>query len=150
MKNLGNKITLQTPSRGFSIEMGSAVTVIVATRFGMFYPVQYSWREPDRSNSLESAPRLYNAMYNWCDRWRWPLQWRLEGNQLAHGGLDLFGLVHHSPHRCNNIGWSHGIHNQCSPEELAKLLLWLAIKSRGLYCRHYPCMYDLSVYPRAS
>lgn len=32
MKNLGNKITLQSPSRGFSMELGSACTVILATR----------------------------------------------------------------------------------------------------------------------
>lgn len=32
MRNLGNKITLQSPSRGFSMELGSAFTVIMATR----------------------------------------------------------------------------------------------------------------------
>lgn len=32
MRNLGNRITLQSPSRGFSMELGSAVTVILATR----------------------------------------------------------------------------------------------------------------------
>ncbi|KAF1986501.1 putative phosphate-repressible Na+/phosphate cotransporter Pho89 [Aulographum hederae CBS 113979] len=32
MRNLGNKITLHSPSRGFSMELGSAVTVIMATR----------------------------------------------------------------------------------------------------------------------
>ncbi|KAK4446596.1 phosphate-repressible phosphate permease [Podospora aff. communis PSN243] len=32
MKNLGNRITLHSPSRGFSMELGSAVTVIMATR----------------------------------------------------------------------------------------------------------------------
>jgi phosphate/sulfate permease len=32
MRNLGNKITLHSPSRGFSMELGSAFTVIMATR----------------------------------------------------------------------------------------------------------------------
>ncbi|KAB8227736.1 inorganic phosphate transporter [Aspergillus alliaceus] len=32
MRNLGNRITLHSPSRGFSMELGSAVTVILATR----------------------------------------------------------------------------------------------------------------------
>ena len=32
MRNLGNRITLHSPSRGFSMELGSAITVIMATR----------------------------------------------------------------------------------------------------------------------
>ncbi|KAK3933737.1 phosphate transporter [Diplogelasinospora grovesii] len=32
MKNLGNRITLHSPSRGFSMELGSVITVIAATR----------------------------------------------------------------------------------------------------------------------
>ncbi|KAI1810859.1 phosphate transporter [Poronia punctata] len=32
MRNLGNKLTLNSPSRGFSMELGSAITVIIATR----------------------------------------------------------------------------------------------------------------------
>ncbi|ROT35085.1 phosphate-repressible phosphate permease [Sodiomyces alkalinus F11] len=32
MRNLGNRLTLQSPSRGFSIELGSVVTIIMATR----------------------------------------------------------------------------------------------------------------------
>lgn len=35
MRNLGNKITLHSPSRGFSMELGSAITVIIATRLSM-------------------------------------------------------------------------------------------------------------------
>jgi len=34
MTNLGNRITLISPSRGFSMELGSAITIIMATRFG--------------------------------------------------------------------------------------------------------------------
>lgn len=32
MKNLGNRLTLQSPSRGFSIELGAAATIILATK----------------------------------------------------------------------------------------------------------------------
>lgn len=32
MRNLGNRITLHSPSRGFSMELGSAVTIMIATR----------------------------------------------------------------------------------------------------------------------
>lgn len=32
MRALGNKITLHSPSRGFSMELGSAITIIMATR----------------------------------------------------------------------------------------------------------------------
>lgn len=32
MRQLGNRITLHSPSRGFSMELGSACTVIMATR----------------------------------------------------------------------------------------------------------------------
>jgi len=36
MTNMGNRITLISPSRGFSMELGSAITIIIATRFGKF------------------------------------------------------------------------------------------------------------------
>ncbi|KAJ4123086.1 Na+/Pi symporter [Fusarium equiseti] len=32
MRNLGNRLTLHSPSRGFSMELGAAVTIILATR----------------------------------------------------------------------------------------------------------------------
>ncbi|KAF8538168.1 phosphate transporter [Trichophaea hybrida] len=35
MRNLGNRITLHSPSRGFSMELGSAVTVVMATRLSL-------------------------------------------------------------------------------------------------------------------
>ncbi len=36
MRNLGNRITLHSPSRGFSMELGSAITVILATRLSTY------------------------------------------------------------------------------------------------------------------
>lgn len=35
MSNLGNKMTMQSPSRGFSMEFGAAVTTIMATRLNL-------------------------------------------------------------------------------------------------------------------
>ena len=35
MINLGNRLTLHSPSRGFSMELGAATTVILATRLGL-------------------------------------------------------------------------------------------------------------------
>jgi sodium-dependent phosphate transporter len=35
MVNLGNRITLISPTRGFSCELGSTITIIIATRFGL-------------------------------------------------------------------------------------------------------------------
>jgi sodium-dependent phosphate transporter len=35
MRNLGNRITLHSPSRGFSMELGAALTVVFASRLGL-------------------------------------------------------------------------------------------------------------------
>lgn len=39
MRNLGNRLTLQSPSRGFSMELGSAITVILATRLSKSFSI---------------------------------------------------------------------------------------------------------------
>lgn len=40
MRTLGNRITLMSPSRGFSMELGSAITVVLASQYGL--PVSVS------------------------------------------------------------------------------------------------------------
>ncbi|MBE3109538.1 MAG: inorganic phosphate transporter [Acidobacteria bacterium] len=35
MRNLGNRLTLQSPSRGFAMEMGSVIAVVMATRLSL-------------------------------------------------------------------------------------------------------------------
>ncbi|KAG8844688.1 Na+/Pi symporter [Serendipita sp. 411] len=35
MRNLGNRLTLHSPSRGFSMELGAALTVVMATRLAL-------------------------------------------------------------------------------------------------------------------
>jgi len=42
MRNLGNRLTLHSPSRGFSMELGAAVTIILATRLSKFSPTPRS------------------------------------------------------------------------------------------------------------
>lgn len=38
MRNLGNRVTLMSPARGFSMELGSVITVIMATRLSKLLP----------------------------------------------------------------------------------------------------------------
>lgn len=40
MHNLGNRLTLHSPSRGFSMELGSTITIIIATRLSRFCPTR--------------------------------------------------------------------------------------------------------------
>lgn len=35
MRQLGNRLTLHSPSRGFSMELGAAITVILASQLGL-------------------------------------------------------------------------------------------------------------------
>lgn len=42
MRNLGNRLTLQSPSRGFSMELGSAITVILATRLSKLPDIHHT------------------------------------------------------------------------------------------------------------
>jgi hypothetical protein len=54
MRNLGNRITLHSPSRGFSMELGSAITVILATRLSMPYPLLFT--DHNYANCPQSSP----------------------------------------------------------------------------------------------
>lgn len=36
MSNLGNRMTLMSPARGFAMELGATITVVIATQLGMF------------------------------------------------------------------------------------------------------------------
>lgn len=54
MRNLGNRITLHSPSRGFSMELGSAITVIMATKLSMLHPLCFT--DHNRTNCPQSSP----------------------------------------------------------------------------------------------
>jgi solute carrier family 20 (sodium-dependent phosphate transporter) len=36
MANLGNRVTLMSPSRGFSMELGSVISIVIATRLSEY------------------------------------------------------------------------------------------------------------------
>jgi sodium-dependent phosphate transporter len=55
MRNLGNRLTLQSPSRGFSMELGSAITVILATRLSKFLVVRDHMTQ-QMLTTLQSSP----------------------------------------------------------------------------------------------
>lgn len=52
MRNLGNRVTLMSPSRGFSMELGSVITIIVATRL---------------SKSKSLAVMMHFWTTDWCE-----------------------------------------------------------------------------------
>ena len=76
MTNLGNRITLISPSRGFSMELGSAITIIMATRFGTsLTPPTLSSQYQGFANSVWfRPPNLNNTVYHRRHRRRWSVQ----------------------------------------------------------------------------
>lgn len=58
MRNLGNRLTLHSPSRGFAMELGAAIAVIIATRLSTS-PFMYSQiitRPLANISHLQSSP----------------------------------------------------------------------------------------------
>lgn len=56
MSNLGNKLTLMSPSRGFSMELGAVIAVIIATQLGKFTSVTTSQFSANMSQPFPSPP----------------------------------------------------------------------------------------------
>jgi phosphate/sulfate permease len=75
MRNLGNRITLHSPSRGFSMELGSAVTIIMATRLSKSKHLHQVLH--GALTYFNRASCLYDPMYHRCHRWCRSLLWRL-------------------------------------------------------------------------
>lgn len=75
MANLGNRITLMSPSRGFSIELGSVVSIVIATRLGMSLTVLVS--KEALSNISYRTSRIHHSVHHWCYCRRRSLQRRL-------------------------------------------------------------------------
>lgn len=95
MKVLGNKITLHSPSRGFSMELGAAITVVLASQYGI--PVSTTVRLCSSLNSgrcsvgdadqvcISFLPDVHHRRYYRCRA----LQRRPSLGQLACHRLDL-------------------------------------------------------------
>lgn len=69
MRNLGNRVTLMSPSRGFSMELGSVITVIMATRLSKYQHHHHLCTQSANHTAnklLNRAPCLYHPMYHWC------------------------------------------------------------------------------------
>lgn len=116
MRNLGNRLTLHSPSRGFAMELGSAVTVVLATRLSKFlsrltYTLPFC---PMLTSVKYRAPRLYHSVHHRCYRWRWSLLRHLALHQLAHGRMDLHGLVHYPPRHWYHFRLPLWHYRQCS------------------------------------
>lgn len=117
MRNLGNRLTLHSPARGFSMELGSVITVIIATQLGMSRSSTLISHivAATYANTSFSSPRLYHSVYHRRHRRCRSLLRHLAHHQLAHGRLDLHGLDPDPPLRGNHVRLSHRYHRQRPP-----------------------------------
>jgi len=63
MKVLGNKITLHSPSRGFSMDLGSAITVVLPSQYGI--PVSTTMCITGATMGVALCNGDFRAV-NWC------------------------------------------------------------------------------------
>lgn len=95
MKILGNKLTLHSPSRGFSMELGAAITVLLASQYGL----------PVSTTMCITGATLGVALVNWdlkSFNWR-ALAWIVSGWIITVpvvGTLAgcLMGIILNAPH----------------------------------------------------
>lgn len=99
MRSLGNRLTLHSPCRGFSMELGACLTVVMATRLAL--PVSTTQCIVGATvgvglcNGGESYP--YTISFLFFIRTNMIFPYRLESYQLAYGSLDLWWLDYYSP-----------------------------------------------------
>lgn len=108
MRNLGNRVTLMSPARGFSMELGSVITVILATRLSKLFHKHFSTACTNKSCR---AACVYYPMYHWCHCRSRSLQRRLAFYQLAHGWMDLSWMVHHCSYSWSDLRLLDGFHH---------------------------------------
>jgi sodium-dependent phosphate transporter len=70
MSNLGNRLTLMSPSRGFCMELGSTIAIVVATRLRKF-PGNYSCMSARLTGFMNRASCFHHAVHHrrYCRRW---------------------------------------------------------------------------------
>lgn len=131
MRNLGNRLTLISPSRGFCMELATAITVLVATRFELpvsvrslpllpfpphhlsFERAPYSavpWPEPSSAELELTEPD--NTMHRRRDGRRRPRKRRLALHQPAPRRLHLLWLARHAACYGAHLGAAHGWYTQ--------------------------------------
>lgn len=98
------------------MELGSAITVILATRLSPFHCFFLL-----KSSDVSRAAYLNNSVYLRRDRRCWTLFWYLENDQLAYGCMDLLWLVHHLAGRGYHFRVSDGDHHQRSEMGIPEL-----------------------------
>lgn len=87
MRNLGNRITLHSPSRGFAMELASATTIILATRLSKFFSPNFVFSAGlflffllscashllGPTANTHRTPRVHYSVHHGCYRWCRPV-----------------------------------------------------------------------------
>ena len=95
MKVLGNRITLMSPSRGFSMELASSITVILASQYGI--PVSTTMCITGATVGVSLCNGDYRAT-NWrAIGWIY-LGWILTIPIVATMSGCLVGIILNAPH----------------------------------------------------
>ena len=103
MRVLGNRLTLHSPSRGFSMELGSAITVLLASQYGI----------PVSTTMCITGATLGVALCNgdskqlstlWCRLMDGLLWWNSSVIQLERTGMDFFRMDSYCSYRWNHCG----------------------------------------------
>jgi hypothetical protein len=97
-----------SPARGFSMELGSVITVILATRLSKLSRKHFS---TTCTNQSCRAACVYYSMYHRCHCRSRSLQRRLAFYQLAHGWMDLSWMVHHCSYSWSDLRLLDGFHH---------------------------------------
>lgn len=62
MKVLGNRLTAMSPSRGFSMELGASITVLLASQCKLFFSVKF----PVADDPFRRYPSLIHHVHRRC------------------------------------------------------------------------------------
>jgi len=95
MKVLGNKITLHSPSRGFSMELGSAITVVLASQYSL--PVSTTMCITGATLGVALCNGDVRAV-NWKAIWWIWTGWILTVPVVATAAGCLMAIILNAPH----------------------------------------------------
>ena len=138
MHNLGNRLTLNSPSRGFSMELGSTVTIIIATRLSKSRRARKIHHCSPANHTVFRATCFHHSMHHWRHCWRRSLQRRLARAQLAHDRLDLQWLAPDAALRWYHLRLSYGHHYERASLGIERLLSERRLSFVGRTSSIYP------------